>query len=113
MAKKDRKIEWVSYDGDYPNLCTGKLTVKIGGKVREFGLHEKYPKFWRSGGSWGINDDGSEWVEPGDWRFDWSSYERLCGNCGYDTFTLTKGERWKLEELFQEKVPKGCCGGCI
>ena len=113
MAKKDRKIEWVAYDGDYPILCTGKLTVKIGRKVCEFGLNEKYPKFWRSGGHCGVNDDGSEFVEPGDWWFNWSDYERFCGNCGYGTFTLTEGERRKLEKLFQEKVPKGCCGGCI
>jgi hypothetical protein len=30
-------IEFVSYNGKYPNLCSGKLTVKIDGKEVSFG----------------------------------------------------------------------------
>jgi hypothetical protein len=30
-------IEFVSYNGAYPNLCRGKLVVKIDGKEVSFG----------------------------------------------------------------------------
>ena len=29
-------VEFVSYDGAYPNLCAGQLVLKINGQVREF-----------------------------------------------------------------------------
>lgn len=32
-------VEFVSYDGAYPNLCTGQLVLKINGQVREFSRH--------------------------------------------------------------------------
>lgn len=31
-------IEFVSYDGKYPNLCSGQLVLKINGQVRELPL---------------------------------------------------------------------------
>jgi len=111
MAKKDRKIEWVSYDGDYPNLCRGVLTLKIDGRPIKFGTDTSQfggkatdlPGFWFSGGSWDITDDWMDEVEEGDWLFNWEP----------DHDFLTATEKAKIEKLFQEKVPKGCCGGCI
>ena len=29
-------IEIVSYDGAYPNLCSGRLTLKVGGTYTNF-----------------------------------------------------------------------------
>lgn len=106
MAKKDRKIEWVSYDGEYPNLCSGTLTLKIDGKRVTFSYDtdkSDYPRFWSSGGSWWIDNRGMDHVREGDWYFHWSSEHDW----------LSSGEKAKIEELFQKKVPKGCCGGCI
>lgn len=31
------KIEFVSYDGEYPNLCSGVFTVKLDGVETSFG----------------------------------------------------------------------------
>ena len=67
-------IEFKSYDGAYPNLCSGKLVVKINGKEVSFGKTRKfwswdkdedladYPKFWISGGSCGFDEDWNEYV---------------------------------------------------
>lgn len=46
MKKKERpmaKIKFISYDGAYPVLCSGKLTVEIDGKTITFGQTKYYP----------------------------------------------------------------------
>ena len=99
-------IKFISYDGEWPNLCRGMLTVDINGEIHKF--HYSFYKkddphlhrpFWTSGGS-----------------------------CGYDPFYIDdapwelsafKGEDFSEEiyeellEIFNENVPFGCCGGCI
>ena len=37
-------IKFISYDGTYPTLCSGKLTVEIDGKVVTFGKVKHYLK---------------------------------------------------------------------
>ena len=49
-SSKDNVVEFVSYTGKYPNLCSGVLTLKINGKIYTFGYGQKYDKFWESGG---------------------------------------------------------------
>ena len=44
------KVEFVSYTGRYPNLCSGVLTLKINGTTYTFGCGQKYASFWESGG---------------------------------------------------------------
>lgn len=57
------KIEFVEYTGRYPNLCSGRLFVKVDGKMISFGSYclgakgktkdkgvPNYPAFWSSGG---------------------------------------------------------------
>ena len=66
------KIEFVSYNGRYPNLCSGTLVVEIDGKKVTFGWtnpaswmkEEKadYPRFWCSGGSVSFDKDRNEEV---------------------------------------------------
>lgn len=61
-------IKFISYDGDFPNLCRGVLTVEIDGKIVKFGHNVEqydydsdsyldedknnpnYDEFWTSGG---------------------------------------------------------------
>lgn len=112
-------IKFISYDGSYPTLCSGKLTVEIDGKVVTFGkvkhypglttLEEMadYPSFWCSGGSTGFDDDGSEWTLP---LCPWEMSE------GIDEKDYPP-EIWKLLpdilKVMDDNVPGGCCGGCL
>lgn len=57
------RIEFVSYTGRYPNLCSGVLTLLINGKEVTFGPEWKgaeFPTFWASGGSCGFG--GKDWT---------------------------------------------------
>ena len=114
----DNKIEFVSYNGAYPNLCYGKLVVKIDGKEVSFGKINKfwswekaedladYPRFWCSGGSINIKMDYySDYnIEHGDW-------EMIGSEKDYPS------EIWKLLpdilRVMNENVECGCCGGCL
>lgn len=84
-------VEFVSYDGKYPNLCSGTLVLKIDGEI------VKFPKYcmdsggscdWRSGivteGFWDVH------VPP-----EYSKYTQ------------------EILDVVNENVPYGCCGGCI
>jgi hypothetical protein len=110
------KIEFVSYNGKYPNFCSGKLVVKIDDKEVSFGRTTKlaglkdeeladYPKFWCSGG--GISFTES-WYEPFRPHYDW---EMFGSEKDYPP------EIWKLLpdilKVMNENVDGGCCGGCV
>lgn len=103
------KIEFVSYSGKYPNLCGGKLVVKIDGKEVSFGTYDEfvadYPRFWCSGGSIHLKRDYSDYnIEHGDWELIGSENEY-------------PPEIWKLIpdilKIMNENINNGCCGGCV
>lgn len=114
------KIEFVEYTGRYPNRCSGRLFVKIDGKMISFGdycLGEKgktkdkrvpnYPAFWTTGG--GIyyeNDWDDDEIEEAPWELD---VEYVIGKYPDDIVRLLP----ELLRIFNENVPWGCCGGCI
>ena len=86
-------IEILDYDGAYPNYCDGTLTLSIDDVVYE--LHNCL----MSGG-------GVQWTDPDEdesWEGDWS----FTAPEGFEQFAD------EIEELVNEKIPKGCCGGCI
>ena len=87
-------VEFVSYDGKWPNLCSGVLVLRIDGKVVEF------PKYcMTSGGCIGFSKDWEEFIEYGAWSVDVpEEYKHL---------------RKEIEECVNENVTWGCCGGCI
>ena len=92
------KIEFVSYDGCFPNLCSGELVLKIDGKEVNFGRH-----CLCSGGSCGFkNDFTDEYVNQ-------APYENI------DLSKHPEYEPYKKEilEVVNENVPWGCCGGCL
>ena len=112
-----KKLEFVEYTGGYPNLCSGRLFVKIDDKLVSFGnycLGEKgktddtnvpvYKSFWVSGGSVSFDDDWDEHVTEGDWEACWKEK-----NYPKEIAKLLP----RLLELFNENVPHGCCGGCV
>lgn len=106
-------IEFISYTGSYPNLCSGVLTLKVDGHLCRFG-HDyqnwfpgkkdgNYESFWRSGGYCSVSlIDGDCKIESGEWIID----EELLPD------ELRSMSR-EIKEIFNANVPYGCCGGCI
>ena len=93
------RLQFVSYDGDYPNLCSGVLTVKVDGKTVVFPKH-----FLSSGGGvYFTNNYADEHVEDGEWGYDE-------GKLPADFPVELAGE---LLSLINDNIPHGCCGGCI
>jgi hypothetical protein len=86
-------VEFVSYDGEYPCLCSGVLKIKIDGK--EIALKNCLS----SGGSVWFDDDCAEHIEEGEWTLDVpKKYEHL---------------KQEITDVVNVNVPYGCCGGCI
>lgn len=112
LINKNKQIEaehvkFVSYTGKYPNLCSGDLTLEIDGKNVTFGnmydirLNKRtgiYPSFWHSGGY--ISGDYE--AHTGEWQIDVSEIP--------EEYRKYANE---IDELFNDNVPCGCCGGCI
>lgn len=102
------EIKFISYDGEFPCLCYGTLVLEIDGVVYTFGylgsnnIPNSYERFWTSGGSVWFDGDWEDHVEQGEWKL---VAENL------PDFLKPYGK--KLIKLFNERVPYGCCGGCV
>lgn len=97
-------IKFVSYDGEYPNLCTGILTLEIDGEKKTFGYAGcDYRDFWTSGGRCGfLNDYSDTYLEQNEWIINKNALPNELKN------------RYKeIKELFNKNVRWGCCGGCL
>lgn len=90
-------VEFVSYDGKYPCLCTGTLTIKVDGKGYRFN-HAMV-----SGGAiyGGACTDWDMWSEQGDWEIDLREHPEL------------EPYKEEITRVVNENVEHGCCGGCI
>lgn len=87
-------VEFVSYDGDFPNLCSGTLVLRIDGEKVMF------PKYCMcSGGSVRFDEHWNGCVDNGDWSV-------VVPN----QYTDIKDE---IERCVNENVKHGCCGGCL
>lgn len=86
------KVIFVSYDGEYPDLCSGELILCVNGKI--------YSSVkLSSGGFCEISDD-----------------EELVGKGAWDIAYAPKELADYLDEIRQvvnENIEWGCCGGCI
>jgi hypothetical protein len=86
-------LEFVSYDGRYPNLCSGTLVLSLNGKDVTF------PEYCLTSG--GSTDWREDEIEEGPWRID----------------SWPKGFPEELKaravELVNDHIEWGCCGGCI
>lgn len=88
----NKTIEFVSYDGKYPNLCSGKLVLKIDGVERsDFELI--------SGGLCMFDSEWNDIVVQGKWKVDVPD----------DLMDFVT----EIEEVVNDNVPYGCCGGCL
>ena len=90
-----RDIEFVSYDGHYPNLCRGILRLRVEGEeisvsscMISGGECRCAPPYCTTQGEWIVNFD----------RF---------------PVELTELEQQIVTRLVNENVEHGCCGGCL
>lgn len=91
-------MKFISYDGDWPNLCRGTLVVeKDGNQYSIYGA-------LISGGWCGFDPDGEDQVEEGPWIIDPDELPNELKN---------DNDIAELEELANTNVPHGCCGGCL
>lgn len=111
-SDKERHVKFVSYDGKYPSLCMGTLTLDIDGETVTFGYDfsrpynegcQNYPSFWESGGSaYFTNNYREEHVETEEWLIDYSELPEK-----YQKYAD------EIDRIFNENVEFGCCGGCL
>ena len=92
--KRQELLGTIEYDGKYPNLCSGTLKIKIGGK--EWCLEGCLC----SGGYVNFSENWEEDVGEGPWDLDFP-----------DDFP----EKYKdyILEKINDEIPWGCCGGCV
>jgi hypothetical protein len=89
-------VKFISYDGAYPNLCSGTLVLAIEGK------EYKFPRSClSSGGSVSFTDDWEEIVTSGPWEI--------------TDFPVDFPEYAKKEAVavVNQNIEYGCCGGCV
>ena len=86
----------VEYNGEYPNLCSGKLIIYINNKKYQF------PDYClSSGGSVGFDEDWNEIITTGKWTV--SSWPK----------DIPNKFKNKVLEAINATIPFGCCGGCV
>ena len=89
---KAPEVKFVSYDGGYPNLCSGALVLSLAGKDVEF------PNYCMSSGGTVIRtEDGDMDITEGPWEIiDWPEERKQIA-----------------ESVVNSNVVQGCWGGCI
>lgn len=128
-------IEFVSYDGEFPTLCSGLLVVRIDGRMYALGPYSDrslYRGFWsrynrteileddriikvfgfylESGGRIDWGDDGeSPEIFQGEWTIDDETMKLENGV----RFILSGEQKSELEKVINQNIEFGCCGGCV
>ena len=104
---EQKHVEFVSYTGRYPNLCSGILTLEIDGVEYTFGSSWRKPKpdfnrFWSSGGCVRADENWNFDVYEGEWEIDVKDIPEQ-----FHKYAI------EIDEVFNDNVKYGCCGGCI
>jgi len=90
------KIELVSYDGEYPNLCSGQLVIKLDEQEWVF------PSYClSSGGSVSFDENWSEEVTDGPWSI--SKWPK----------GFPEDAKEFATDVVNTSISWGCCGGCV
>ena len=95
---ENTEVKFISYDGDFPNLCEGKLTIEVAGVEFVLPRHT-----FESGGSVTFDDDWEDTISKGPWKF--SEYAEIPEEL--EPF------KDKILDVMNENVEYGCCGGCV
>lgn len=85
-------VEFISYDGEYPCLCSGDLVVRIDGKEVDLGSC--------------LCSGGNVWFD--DWR-GYADFGKWSVDVPEEYAEYTK----EITRVVNENVEWGCCGGCI
>lgn len=86
----EHSLEFVSYSGEYPNLCRGELVLRIDGELVNLG--------WCLCSGGGFSEDYTD-IYSGDWSVDLPiKYQHL---------------EKVITDIVNENVVHGCCGGCV
>jgi len=98
MSISNHKVEFLNYDGAWPNLCSGKLSIAVDDTLWEF------PDYClSSGGSVSFDDQWQEHVTEGPWSISkWPA-----------GFPSDRNLRKQVEAEVNAHVRYGCCGGCV
>lgn len=95
------KVEFLCYDGEYPNLCSGELQIVVGDDLWVFPTHSL-----SSSGSTGftkVKGNSESWIKTGPWTIiRWPE-----GFPGSDRL------RREVEKQVNAYIKQGCCGGCL
>lgn len=87
-------LKFISYDGCWPNLCSGTLVFELDGKTWEI-------ERLSSGGSVWFDSDWGDHIESGPWDVsDWPE-------------DFPEEHKWAVVAMINYEIPQGCCGGCI
>ena len=86
----------ISYNGSYPNLCSGRLIVYIDD------VKYIFPQYcMTSGGCVYKNDEGYYQTDEGEWEIsEWPE-------------DFPEHLKKIVLDKVNEEIPWGCCGGCI
>lgn len=87
-----KRVEFLSYDGKYPCLCMGVLSIRVNGEIR-FLQNVLY--------SGGYITNNYEDVVKGPWEVDLDDYPDL------------EPYKEEITDVINENIEHGCCGGCI
>ena len=89
-------VDFVSYDGRYPCLCSGTLILRIDG------MEVSLEGYLVSGGHcyWNSENVGLGKVTRGKWRL--HNLPEEYEHC-----------RDEILKVVNDNVPYGCCGGCL
>ncbi len=93
-------VRFISYDGEYPNLCRGTLIIEVDGREYKFSPYKKsadddslrsFLVFWRR----------VRYKLP-------SIHERMGDKLPLELQMYAD----EIDRVFNERVSYGCCGGC-
>lgn len=86
-------VKFISYDGEYPNLCSGTLVLEVDGMKWELS------HVLCSGGNAWFDEARNPILAHGPWSVDLPE--------------CLEPYRKEIEQLVNDNVPHGCCGGCL
>lgn len=93
IPKEETHVKFVAYTGRWPNLCGGNLTLEIDGETVMF---KSYDRFWSAGGECDMRR-----LVRGPWVIDAEKIPEQ-----YRKYAA------EIDEVFNDNVEKGHCGGC-